>query len=128
MRSGLLLLAVAVVSVGCSRYQGGEAFVGATTPVDYAAERAKPDAWKGDPGAFGGSADASGGLKTQTSYGVGARNDNPAPLDVNAIQPAKGTGQQAGENHVWSEPSHGNTNAPFAQAGPSGTPQAPNAR
>jgi hypothetical protein len=124
MRSGFSKLApfvvVALCAVGCTpRFKGGEAFVGATTPVDYAANRKAEGAWKGDPYAFGGTADASGGLEARTNYGAGARPNATEPLDTRLSQPMKGIGQNAGEYPAWADPSHGNTNAPFAQPSPS---------
>jgi hypothetical protein len=120
MRSAFLKLAPLAILLftGC-RWQGAEGFVSATTTVNYAAEREKPDAWKGDPYAFGGVADASGGLKTQTQYGAGAPKDDTAPLNVRMAQPMKGTGQNAGEYPVHGDPSYGNSNAPVAQPTPS---------
>ncbi|MGV3616841.1 MAG: hypothetical protein ACO1SV_16060 [Fimbriimonas sp.] len=110
---------LAFVCVGCMpRFQGAEGFTSATTPVDYKAEREKPGAWKGDPYAFGGAADASGGLKPQTSYGRGARPDAAEAIDPKLNQPAKGTGQHAGEYPAYADPSHGNSNAPAAQPQP----------
>jgi len=126
-RQLFLVAALGFVASGCSmRFQGGEAFSSALTPVDYAAERQKPGAWKGDPYAFGGSADASGGTKPQTSYGAGARPDSSEPFDVRMNNPAKGTGRNPGEFPTYADPSYGNSNAPFAQprpsaAGPVGT-------
>ena len=105
-----------LMAVGCSpRWQGAEGFVSATTPVDYAAERAKPDAWKGDPYAFGGSGAANGGLKPRTQYGRGAQADDGLPLNLRQIEPTKGTGQNQGELPVYADPSHGNSNAPANQ-------------
>jgi hypothetical protein len=123
------LASVAILAFACAgctvRFQGADGFVSATTPVDYAAERAKPDAWKGDKYAFGGVGDANGGLKPETSYGKGARKDAPEPLDVKLGQPAKGTGRNAGEFPAFADPSYNNSNAPIAQplpgaAGPVG--------
>lgn len=108
-------------AVGCKpRWQGAEGFVSATTPVNYAAERAKADSWKGDPYAFGGTALANGGLKTQTQYGRGAKGDDGTPLNLNQIDPIKGTGQNSGEYPVYADPSHGNSNAPANQPGAEG--------
>lgn len=105
-----------LMAFGCTpRWQGAEGFVSATTPVDYAAERQKEDAWKGDPYAFGGTAAANGGLKTRTQYGFGAKGDDGEALNLKQIEPAKGTGQNNGELPVWADPSHGNSNAPANQ-------------
>lgn len=117
---------LAFACAGCSvRFQGAEGFVGSTTPVDYAAERKAADSWKGDKYASGGIADSTGGMKTETNYGKGARLDAPEPLDVKLGQPAKGTGRNAGEFPAYADPSYNNSNAPVAQplpgaAGPVG--------
>jgi hypothetical protein len=125
MRNGLvriLVLTSLFAVAGCTesglRFKGGEAFMSTTTPVDYKANREKPTAWQGDPYAFGGSANASGGLKTGTSYGAGARSDAPERLNPAYDQPQKGSGQNPGEYTNQGAPGHGVTNAPSLQPQP----------
>lgn len=122
MRNGLvriLVLSSLVVVAGCSpRFKGVEAFKTSSTPVDYQANREKPDAWQGDPYANGGSANASGGLNTVTNYGAGARSDAPERLNPKYDQPQKGSGQNPGEYTNQGAPGFGVTNAPALQPQP----------
>lgn len=116
MRRVAVLGLFALVVVGCKpRFQGAEGFVSATTPVDYAKERAKPGSWKGDPYAYGGIADSTGGLRAKTNYGAGAREDAPEKIDPRQNQPAKGIGHNSGEFPANADPSYGNSNGPAAQ-------------
>jgi|GEM_PF-943427 len=131
MRKDLLKFAglTAIVVLGGCRFQGKEAFLSSTTPVEYAANR-RDDGWKGDPYAFGGSADASGGLKSQTSYGAGSNPRSTEPIDPTYDRPAKGTGQHPTDQPVQAAPGHGLVNAPSfqPQAGSSESPTVRSAR
>lgn len=113
-RSGrvLVIAILAACSFGC-RFKSWESFESATTPAPRASE------WKGDEGSFGGIPEATGGLKTQTSYGYGARAGMNNQLNASYDQPAKGSGQQAGENTVEAAAGYGKVNGPAFQSSPS---------
>lgn len=120
MRSGLSKLAslglLAAAVIGCTpRFQGAEGFLSATTPVDYKADREKPDVWKGDPYANGGIADSTGGKQVRAQYGTGAKDKSDDKFDPVLNQPAKGLGQASGELPAYADPSRGNSNSPEAQ-------------
>jgi hypothetical protein len=105
-RIALVGLLVGLVSIGC-RPRGVESFISATTPVKTA------DKYEGDQYANGGIADASGGTKTEAQYGKGAKSGADAQPNYGYDQPAKGSGQQPGEN-----PGTGVGNGPALQGNP----------
>jgi hypothetical protein len=107
---GLVLLAASLLG-GC-RFKGYESFESATTVPD------QPRTLSGDAGASGGIASASGGTKTVTRYGEGARKTAPEPLVPSYDQPAKGSGQQPGEGTVEAAPGYGHANGPAFQNAP----------
>ena len=100
-------LVLVLASSGC-RFKGGESFASATTPHEPKAS------YQGDPYSNGGIADATGGAKPETRYGMGAKTGAAAKPNYNYDQPAKGSGQQPGEN-----PGTGVGNAPVQQGKPS---------
>ncbi len=114
-----LALAVGSMTTGC-RFKGIESFKSATTPVEY-------KDGIGDPYASGGIASATGGTNTVTQYGKGALAQGRGKLDPSFDQPAKGTGQHAGEAPVQSRQGFGNSNAPANQTVPQDV-QNPSAR
>jgi len=111
MKRAFAFAMLAVCCFGC-RFKSWESFESATTPAARASE------WKGDEGSFGGIQEATGGLKSQTSYGFGARNNTTAKLNASYDQPAKGSGQQPGENTVEAAPGYGKINSPAFQSSP----------
>jgi hypothetical protein len=108
-----VVLLAGVLLGGC-RFKGWESFESATTPF----HRDNSSDWHGDPGSAGGVAMASGGTKTQTTYGAGAKADAAAPLNASYDQPAKGSGQQPGEGTIEAAPGFGNANGPAFQNTP----------
>lgn len=97
---------------GLVRFKGVESFESATTlPTE-------PRTLKGDPGASGGIAMASGGNHAKTLYGDGASLTATAPLVPTYDQPAKGSGNQPGENPVEAAPGYGHDNGPAFQNPP----------
>jgi hypothetical protein len=119
MRNELLKfagLAVLAFAIGGCRIKSWESYESATTPNP-------PGTWKGDEYAWGGVADATGGLKPQVQYNEGARSTPTGKLDPTYDQPMKGTGLNPGDYNTTALPGHGNTNAPAFQ----GTPGSANA-
>ncbi len=116
----LSVIFAAVASVilvsGC-RFKGVESFEKATTPVDYAKQNVE-NGVKGDPYANGGIAYASAGKKTHTRYGLGADAQSTGKVDPMLDRPAKGSGQQPGEQGGEAAAGHGQSNAPANQPGP----------
>ncbi len=115
MRKDIAKLAV-IALVGASfasgcRFKGAESFMSATTPNGAAHPH-------GDPYAGGGIAEASGGIHSETTYGKGAKVTNQK-VDAFYDRPAKGTGQQPGDNSAVGAAGFGHTNAPSLQAMPS---------
>lgn len=117
----VMVAAVAgVATIGGCRFKGVESFEKSTTPVDYAEQRLEqkaagaPEA-NGDPYGNGGIAYASGGTKLKTRYGLGADVNSPQKVDARLDRPAKGTGQQPGEQGGDAAPGHGKSNAPANQ-------------
>ena len=104
-----VIFAVAGLAVlsGC-RFKGVEGFRAATTPVDY-------KDGQGDPYTKGGIADATGGVVTGAQYGTGARKNPMGTLNPKLDQPAKGSGQEPGEQSQAASAGHGNSNAPSSQ-------------
>lgn len=105
------LISLGVVALAGCRFKGAEGFISATTPVEY-------KVGKGDPYASGGIAGATGGTNVTTNYGKGARNVSTGKLDPKLDQPAKGVGQEPGENPVTAGSGYGNSNAPAHQIDP----------
>lgn len=92
-RIAVIAIAVSILVSGCSpRVKGFESFTSATQPVKF------KDKYEGDPYSNGGIADASGGRNVATEYGSGAKTGAGAKMNPEYDQPAKGTGQLAGEN------------------------------
>ena len=115
MRSALrlvLLAAVAASVAGC-RFKGYESFSSSTTPRPESFDYPKP----GDPYGDNGVGDATGGLKSGTRYGLGARANGDVRPGYD--QPAKGSGQQAGEYPNVARAGHAQSNAPAFQPSPS---------
>ena len=113
MRSDLVKLAAllgVVLLAGC-RFKGVEAFVTATTPVEY-------DRSHGDRYGNGGIAYATGGEKVGTRYGAGSDPNSPGKVDPKMDRPAYGTGQQPGEMGGVAAAGHANSNAPANQPSP----------
>jgi len=77
-----------------------------------------PATWTGDPYTGVGLAESTGGRNTVTPYGAGANPNANAPLNPRFDQPAKGVGQQPGENPVQAAPGFGNSNSPGNQPQP----------
>ncbi len=101
---GLSLLAAA----GC-RFKGWESFQTATEPNPPTPIQA------GDPYSYGSPAEASGGLRTSTSYNAGADDSKPQNIDPEYSRPALGSGQMPGESSISAAPGYGETNAPAFQ-------------
>ena len=109
-----VILVVSSVLGGCNlvRFKGVESFESATTlPTE-------PRTLRPDPGTSGGIASASGGTRTKTRYGEGASLTSTAPLVPSYDQPAKGSGNQPGENPVEAAPGYGHDNGPAFQNPP----------
>ena len=117
MRRNWVILATltGVLMVSGCRFKGVESFEKATTPVDYAQQSKDV---QGDPYANGGIAYASAGKRIHTRYGTGANLSSTDKVDPKMDQPAKGTGQQAGELGSDAAAGHGQSNAPANQGGP----------
>jgi len=113
-----LVALVGVVLVGGCRFKGVESFKTATTPVNYAQERLMEHT-KGDPYANGGIAYASAGSRLKTRYGIGANANSTEKVNPKLDQPAKGSGQQPGEEGGDAAPGYGKSNAPANQPLPS---------
>ena len=110
--SQFAIVLVAVALLGGCRFKGLESFESATSVSG--TERTLP----GDPGASGGISTASGGTKTVTRYGEGARKTAPEALVPAYDQPAKGSGQQPGEGTIEAAPGYGHANGPAFQNAP----------
>ncbi|MDR3691405.1 MAG: hypothetical protein P4L46_18645 [Fimbriimonas sp.] len=108
--AGLLFVA------GC-RFKGVESFEKSTTPVNYAKQDAEYGV-KGDPYMSGGIAYASAAHQTKTRYGQGANVQSTSPVDPKLDRPAKGSGQQPGEEGGDAAPGYGHSNAPANQPAP----------
>jgi len=120
MRKYLVIAATVtgiITLTGC-RFKGVESFEKATTPVDYAKQDAE-NGVKGDPYASGGIAYASAGNRLHTRYGAGSDPNSPGKVDSKLDRPAKGTGQQPGEQGGDAAPGYGKSNAPANQPAPS---------
>jgi len=114
MRNDLVKFAVLcgiVLLAGC-RFKGIESFETATTPVKY-------DKTPGDKYSNGGIAYASAGSHVATRYGLGADPNSPAKVDSKLDKPAKGSGQEVGEEGSEAAPGYAKSNAPANQPGPS---------
>jgi len=98
---------------GC-RFKGVESFEKSTTPVNYAQQKVEFGV-KGDPYANGGIAYASAGSHVHTRYGLGADPDSASKVDSKLDRPAKGSGQQPGEEGGDAAPGYGKSNAPANQ-------------
>lgn len=122
-RIALLGLLVLPMLVGCYRVKGFASFESATTPIP------PKGTWAGDPYANGGIADATGGVKTATNYGKGAKTGSSATANPGYDQPTKGSGLQPGENNGQAKPGFGTSNAPALQQDPGQySPSAPHIR
>jgi hypothetical protein len=102
-RIAVIAVLVAIVASGC-RFKGIESFVTATTP------HPKKDKYEGDKYSDGGLADSTGGVKVYSSHSSGAKKGAEAKMNTAYDTPAKGTGQQPGEN-----PGKGGSNGPVMQ-------------
>lgn len=107
---GAFLLATLVLMLSGCRIKGIESFQSATEPVK------SQEKYQGDKYSNGGIADATGGVKTETSYNAGAKTGAAAKLNSEYDAPTKGTGQIPGEN-----PGIGIGNGPVMQPGASET-------
>ena len=117
MRTALrfAVLAAVLVSVAGCRFKGYEAFSKATTPG--LGGGPYPTATHfGDPYGNGGTADASGGLKPNTRYGLGAQPGGKILPGYD--EPSKGSGNQPGELPNVATEGHAQTNAPAFQPKP----------
>ena len=100
-----------MVLLGGCRFKGFESFETSTTPVEY-------NRTNGDKYANGGIAYASAGTKVQTRYGLGSDPNSPGKVDSKLDRPAKGSGQQPGEEGGDAAPGYGKSNAPANQPPP----------
>jgi len=96
------------------RFKGVESFKTATTPVDYDSQGVDNQA-KGDPYASGGIAYASAASRVHTRYGAGSNPNSPEKVDSRLDRPAKGSGQQPGEEGGDAAAGQGKSNAPANQ-------------
>ena len=90
-RIALAGIVVTLMASGC-RVKGFESFKSATTPTEF------KDQYVGDKYSNGGIADATGGVKPDAQYGAGAKKGAGVVMNTQYDQPAKGTGNQPGEN------------------------------
>ncbi len=102
--AGLLMVS------GC-RLKGVESFETATTPENYPKVN-------GDKYSNGGIAKASAGNNVATRYGLGSDPNSPDKVDSRMDRPAKGSGQQPGEEGGDAAPGHDKSNAPANQPQP----------
>ena len=103
-------LAGMILVSGC-RFKGIESFETATTPVEYS--RVVRDHYGN-----GGIAYASAGTKVETRYGLGSDPNSPEKVDTKLDRPAKGSGQQPGEEGGDAAAGHGKSNSPANQPAP----------
>jgi hypothetical protein len=102
-RIALIVLVAGLVTTGC-RPRGIESFVSSTTP------QANTGKYQGDKYSNGGIASASGGRMVSTNKDLGAKKGAGAQMNTSYDAPAKGSGQQPGEN-----PGAGTGNGPAMQ-------------
>lgn len=131
MRKDLLkvaALAALVAALGGCRFKSWESFTSATTP-NPAPNWGNQFGEHGDPGSYGGIADASGGIETNgvppTRQNWQAQNSPNNPVNPRNDQPNMGTGLNDGEYNGAAAPGYGRSNAPINQPQP-GSVGAPN--
>ena len=103
-------LAGMILISGC-RFKGIESFETATTPVEYS--KVVHDKY-----GSGGIAYASAGTKVETRYGIGSNPNSPDKVDSKLDRPAKGSGQQPGEEGGDAAAGYGKSNSPANQPAP----------
>jgi len=110
MRNDLVKFAalIGVLLLGGCRFKGVESFETSTTPV-------KVGPVRGDKYGNGGIAYASAGTHVETRYGLGADPNSASKVDPKLDRPAKGSGQQAGEEGGDAAAGYGKSNAPANQ-------------